>query len=126
MISLLRIYIHTLDFTWDVAVGSPSLKAEKCAERQAQLFFLTFKFALWAKRGELHKDKFDQSHQDAVIQKMLNYAFEENRCSSCRNHNRSPSQDRQDRPFTFVLASARGLQCDTVWEEVYQVCQIIP
>ena len=112
----MRVQTRGLDVTWRIDDNTKIY-----AERQAQLFFLTFKCTLWAQKKKSYTAKFNQTE---VIREVLNYALEEKHPPSTKKCTRS--QDRQARPFTFVLTSARGKQCDEVWKVVYQVCQIIP
>ena len=94
-------------------------QAEYYRGRQEALFFLTFKSTLLLIKRTWYAEPFDR---DQVIRQLLRLAIEEDldRKRTVAAGGRV-QEDNTTRPFTSVLASARGGECDRVWAVVYRV-----
>ena len=107
-----------LDITWTKARLAD--QAPTFVERQQELFFLTFRCALFMHKGEQYKGLFGDGTQ--VVEEILKFAVEEDLNRKDSDHGQ-PNWDelRGGMPFTALILSARGSQCDNVWNIAFKV-----
>ena len=90
-------------------------------ERQRELFLLGCKCALLTHEGEQYNRSFGGGKQ--VIERILSFAVEEGLNPQDSRYEQPESKEsREERPFTSVISSARGSQCDNVWNIAFEVC----
>ena len=91
------------------------------AERQQELFLLGCKCALLTHQPERYIRLFGDGTQ--VIEEIIKLAVEEDLDRKDSDHGQPNSEESHEgRPFTAVISSARGSQCDNVWSIVFEVC----
>ena len=95
-------------------------QARTFVERQRQLFLLGCKCALLTYEPERYNGSFGDDNQ--VIEDILKFAVEEGLNRNSSEYGKPESEEsREGRPFTAVLSSVRGIQCDKVWNIAFEV-----